>query len=178
MKLRLLATCLKHNDLSHFDSLHELLANDVEVECSRFVEDIEVLSLEFENRFKDFDRLKPNLYLYNNPMNVDVETQLSEFQLELCELQCDSLLLSRKNESEKRLWKLLSRDKFPKLKDFSLKMHSMFRSTYVCESTFSTMKHVKSRNKNRMANQTLDNGLRLSTTSIDIDIESIVSGKP
>ena len=72
---------MKNNDLSHFDFLHELLADDVEVECSRFVEDIEVLSHEFENRFKDFEKLKPNLYLHNNPMNVDVETQLSEFQL-------------------------------------------------------------------------------------------------
>ena len=51
MKLRLLATRLKNNYLSHFDSLHELLADDVKVECSRFVEDIEALSHEFENRF-------------------------------------------------------------------------------------------------------------------------------
>ena len=42
MKLRLLATCLKNNDLSHFVFLHELLADDVEAECSRFVEDNEV----------------------------------------------------------------------------------------------------------------------------------------
>ena len=167
MKLRLLATRLKNNGLSHFDSLHELLADDVKVECSRFVEDIEALSHEFENRFKDFDRLKPNLYLYNNPMDVDVETQLSEFQLELCELQCDPFLLSRKNETQKRFWKSVSKDKFHKLKDFALKMHSMFGSTYVLESTFSTMKLVQSRNKNRIINQTLDNCLRLSTTSID-----------
>ena len=156
MKLRLFATCLKNNDLLHFNSLHELLADVVEVECSRFVENIEALSLEFKNRFKDFDRLRANLYLYNNPMNVDVETQLSEFQLKLYELQCDPFLLSRKNETRKRFWKLVSKDKFPKLKDFALKMHSMFGSTYVCESTFSTMKLVKSRNRNRMANQTLD----------------------
>ena len=104
-----------------------------------------------------------------------MDTQLSEFQLELCELQCDPFLLSRKNETQKRLWKLVSKDKFPKLKDFALKMHSMFGSTYVCESTFSTMKLVKSRNKNRMVSRTQDNCLRLSTTSIDIDIETIVS---
>ena len=58
IKLHLFATCLKNDDLSHFDSLHELLADDVEVECSRFVEDIKALSHEFENRFKDFDGLK------------------------------------------------------------------------------------------------------------------------
>ena len=117
MKLRLFATCLKHNDFSHFDSLHELLADDVEVECSRFVEDIEASSYEFENRFKDFDRLKPNLYLCNNSMDFNVETQLPEFQLELGELQCDPFLLSRKNETQKRFWKLVSKDKFPKLKE-------------------------------------------------------------
>ena len=61
MKLHLFATCLKNNDLLHFDSLRKLLADDVEVECSCFVEDIEALSHEFEDRFQDFDRFKPNL---------------------------------------------------------------------------------------------------------------------
>ena len=41
MKLRLFATCLKN--LSQFDSLDELLADYVEVECSCFVKDIEAL---------------------------------------------------------------------------------------------------------------------------------------
>ena len=137
------------------------------------MEDIEALSHECENRFKDFDRLNPNLYLYSNSMDVNVEKQMSEFQLELCELQCDPFLHSRKNETYERLWKLVSKDKFPKLQDFALKMHSMFGSTYVGESrlTFSTVKLHKSRNRNRMANQ-LDNCLRLAITIIDIDMKS------
>jgi len=32
--------------------------------------------------------------------------------------------------------KLFSKSKFPKLKDFALKINSMCGSTYVCESTF------------------------------------------
>ena len=116
---------------------------------SSFVEDIEDLSHEFENTFKDFNRFTPNLYLYNNTMDVNVETQQPEFQLELCELQCDPFLLSRKNETQKRFWKLVSKDKFPKLKDFAPKMHSMFGSTYVCEVTFFTVQLVKSKNRNR-----------------------------
>ena len=132
MKLRLFATCLKNNDLSHFDSLHELLADDVEVECSCFMEGIEASSHKFENRFKDFDGIKPNISLYNNFMDVNVETQLPEFQLKLCELQCLPFLLSRKNETQEKFWKLVSKDKFPKLKDFAIKMHSLFGSTYVC----------------------------------------------
>ena len=52
MKLRLFAMYLKNNDLSHFDFLHELPANDVEVECSRFVEDIEfyLMSLRIDSK--------------------------------------------------------------------------------------------------------------------------------
>ena len=88
-----------------------------------------------------------------------METQLPEFQPKLSELQCDPFLLSRKNEIQERFWKLVSEDKFPKLKDFALNMHSMFGSKYVCESTFSTMQLVKSRNRNQMANQTLVNCL-------------------
>ena len=181
MKLRLFAKCLKNNDLSPFDFLHELLEDDVEVECSRFVEDIEALSHEFGNRFKDFDRLKPHLCLYNNSMEVNVETQLPQCQLELCELQCDPFLRSRKNQTQDRFWKLVSKDKFPKPKDFALKMNSMFGRTYsmwVCESTLSSMQLVKSRNRNQMVNQTLDNCLRFATTSFDIDIETAVSEKP
>jgi len=34
-------------------------------------------------------------------------------------------------------------------------MHSMFGNTYVCESTFSTMKQVKSKNRSLMADETL-----------------------
>ena len=148
MKQRLFAISLKNNDLSRFDSLHELLADDVEVDWSRIVKDIEALSHELENRFEDFDRSKRNLYLYSNPMDVNVETQLPEFQLELCELQCDPFLFSRKNEAYERFWKLVSKEKFSKLKDFALKIHLMFGSTYLCESTFCTMKLDKSRNKN------------------------------
>jgi len=51
----------------------------------------------------------------------------------------------------------------------------MFRNTYVCESTFSTMKQVKSQNKNR--SETLINSLQLATTNTGITEGTIVSEK-
>jgi len=75
------------------------VTDNFEVEWSRFVKEIETLSCEFENRFNDFDRLKLNIHLYNSLMDVSVETELPEFQLELCEFQCDPFLLSRKHET-------------------------------------------------------------------------------
>ena len=49
-------------------------------------------------RFADFDLLKTKLELFNNLMEVEIESQASCFQLELCELQADPFLLSKKNE--------------------------------------------------------------------------------
>jgi len=51
----------------------------------------------------------------------------------------------------------------------AIKMHSMFGSTYVCESTFSTIKQAESKNRNRMADKTLVDSLRIATIDIGID---------
>jgi len=40
--------------------------------------------------------------------------------------------------------KLVSKERFLKLKDFRLKMHLIFGNTCVCETAFHTMKQVKS----------------------------------
>jgi len=48
------------------------------------------------------------------------------------------------------------------VKDFALKMPSMFVSTYECESTFSTKKQVKSKTINRMTDETLDDSFGLA----------------
>jgi len=41
--------------------------------------------------------------------------------------------------------------------------------TYVCKSTVSKMKQVKSKNRNRMADETLDDSRRLANTGKSID---------
>jgi len=54
-------------------------------------------------------------------------------------------------------------------------MHLMFGCTSVCENSFSTMKQVKSENRNRMADETLDGTRRLATTNTSIKKGIIVS---
>jgi len=53
-------------------------------------------------------------------------------------------------------------------------------NTYVCESIFSTMKQVKFENRNRMADETLDDSLRLAATSTGIANvrEASITGNP
>ena len=64
------------------------------------------------------------------------------------------------------LLEISSKDRFPKLKDFTLKMHSMYGNTYVCDRTFSTMKQVKYENRNLLADETLGDSLWLAPLAL------------
>ena len=110
-------------------------------------------------------------------MEVDIESQTSCFQLELCELPADPFLLSKKNECYDIFLKLVSKEQFPCVRNFALKMCSMFGSTYICESIFSCMKQLKSDEWNRMSDEILDARLRLSTSKIEANIDNIVKPK-
>ena len=68
----------------------------------------------------------------------------------------------------------MSNEQFPVLREFALRMLSMFGSTYICESTFSVMKRLKSNARSRLADETLDARLRLATTDVDVDIERLI----
>uniref|UniRef100_A0A3Q3ISD0 HAT C-terminal dimerisation domain-containing protein n=1 Tax=Monopterus albus TaxID=43700 RepID=A0A3Q3ISD0_MONAL len=88
-----------------------------------------------------------------------VSEQPSELQLELCDLQSDPFFQARRNEKGNSFWKLLP---------------DMFGSTYICESSFLTMKHIKSKERNRLRDDTLFHLIRIGCTEFDIDIQSIV----
>ncbi|KAL4104943.1 hypothetical protein QTP88_020219 [Uroleucon formosanum] len=63
-------------------------------------------------------------------------------------------------------------------KDFALKMLSMFGTTYICECTFSNLKHIKSKERNRLRDETLGHLLRVSTTEIEVDFTKLSIEKP
>uniref|UniRef100_A0A673LB00 DUF4371 domain-containing protein n=1 Tax=Sinocyclocheilus rhinocerous TaxID=307959 RepID=A0A673LB00_9TELE len=98
---------------------------------------------------------------------------LSVSSLELCELQSDPFFQAKRNERGLEFWKLLPESCFP-LRDFALLMHSMFGSTYICESSLSTMKPIKSKERNRLTDDTLFQLLQVGCTNFEIYIESIV----
>ena len=176
-KLVLFKASLQKNDASHFPSCCELIGEGTKIDFCAFSAKIGEVTDEFNRRFADFDLLKTKLELFNNSMEVDIESQASCFQLELCELQADPFLLSKKNERYDVFWKLVSNEQFLCLRDFALKMCSMFGSTFICESIFSCMKRIKSDERSRMSDETVDARLRLSTSEIEANIDTIVKSK-
>ncbi|XP_042198919.1 general transcription factor II-I repeat domain-containing protein 2A-like [Callorhinchus milii] len=176
-KLELLNSSLLQNDLTHFPSCKELADELDEADFRSFSEIITELLDEFSARFADLEGLRASLQLFNNPMDVSIERQSKDLQMELCELQGDPFFLSRKNEIPEIFWKRIPKDCFPKLNDFALKMCSMFASTYISESTFSTMKQLKAKHHNKLDRDTLGCCLRLATTEFEVDILALVQEK-
>jgi len=68
-------------------------------------------------------------------------------------------------ETVKSFRKLVSKDRFPKLKDFVLEMRSTFGNTNMCGSTYifyDEASEIYSKNRNWMADETMDDSLRLA----------------
>ncbi|KAF0759342.1 general transcription factor II-I repeat domain-containing protein 2A-like, partial [Aphis craccivora] len=68
----------------------------------------------------------------------------------------------------------LCETKFSKIKYFAKKMLTIFRSTYICEQTFSLMKYRKSKYASRLTDGHLNAILRISTSKIKPAINKLV----
>ncbi|XP_078140529.1 general transcription factor II-I repeat domain-containing protein 2B-like [Centroberyx gerrardi] len=163
-------------NLTHFPACGELRKDIPECETTmhRYREAIETLQDQFNDRFQDFHDMRGTIQLFTDPLSAVVNDQPPKLQMELCELQGDAFFQMKRNERGVSFWILLPETRFPLLRDFALKQASMFGSTYICESNFSTMKHIKSKERNRLSDETLFHLMQLGCTGIDVDIPLIV----
>ena len=63
-------------------------------------------------------------------------------------------------------WKILN---YVNLRLLAAKIPSIFFTTYVCESTFSLMKNIKSRNRSHLLDESLEAELICSVTELEPD---------
>lgn len=164
---------LMKDELIHFPCCEELKTDFLSISFIHLSDFINNISNEFNVRFADFDNLKNDIILFNNPMIVAIDQQKVEYRMELCDLQADPFLIGR-TESGLKFFKLLSETSYPKLKDFSLKICSMFGSTYRCESAFSVMKQIKSKTRALMTDAALSHLMRIATSKISINISTLI----
>ena len=176
-KLRLLKIGLEKSDLTHFATCRKLV-EDFELtehpDFSKFSVDISDIMDQFSTRFQDFQKLEESLLLFTNPLTAEIDSQEPEFQMELCELQADMFLRTRR-ETGPDFFKLLRVERFPNLRKFGLKMTSMLGSMYMCESAFSTLNGIKNKYRTRLSESSLLHLMRLATTDFRIDISALVN---
>ena len=155
VKLRLWIKQLGKGNLAHFSTLKSL--RKVEAECLKeYTNLLSNLLQQFDVRFADFEVLEPQFRLFSMPFAVKIDTVAEELQMELVELQCDTVLKQKYAEVEiPEFYTFLSRERFPKLLSAAARIIAMFGSTYVCEQFFSSMKVNKTVLRSRLTDEHL-----------------------
>lgn len=172
-KLGLYRLDLSTNNLNFFDSCKMINSENLDTEFTEFIVILDDVIEQFKKRFEDFEEIRKLAPIFYNPMKCIIHLQPLCYQLELCELQSDPILQIH-DVTGIDFWKLVPIEKYPILRDGVLRIYSMFGSTYLCESTFSIMSHIKSKNRNRLTDDNLQSLLRVTTTNIPIEISEVV----
>lgn len=60
------------------------------------------------------------------------------------------------------------------MRDFGLKMYSIFDSSYLCESVFSSIKQIKSKEGSTLQDSILTSLMRIATSLIQVNLEELV----
>lgn len=180
VKLGLLIKQVKEENFCHLPTTQNLLAEKplVAFPNKTCVDSLEKLQKEFQLRFKELHLHEQDIQLFRNPFSIDIENVDAIYQMELAELQnCDSLKDAFKSSSLHKFYASLPSETYPNLRNPALKMATIFGSTYVCEQTFSRMKHLKSPTRSRLTDAHLHHLLRLAVTNMEPDIDYLISQK-
>jgi hypothetical protein len=176
-KLLLWRNQLTANNVSHFKHL----AKENALTAGKYVKYIDMLIEEFDMRFKMFKNEKTACFLkmFSSPFNIDVNLIPEMFQMEVINIQSNSdlknVFFSVGIHDFYRLY--VNSESFPLLIQNAKQMMSLFGSTYVCEQIFSSMNIIKNDFRSRIGDVRLESCIRVATSSIDVDMDALVSKK-
>ena len=171
-KLRVYIEQFEQNDYINFTKFSTCQMPD-EFSPLFYIEILDKLIEEFDTRFNNvqFKLLQSASKFIEAPYNCTLEElkQLSEqfngnyklLQNELIELQSET---EKHGLSVIEFWKTI---KYENLRKISLQVLSCFSSTYCCESTFSSMKILKSKLRTSLLDDSFESQLVCAVTSIE-----------
>ncbi|XP_065642369.1 general transcription factor II-I repeat domain-containing protein 2-like [Hydra vulgaris] len=91
-KLLLWEHQIEQENLVHFETFKSMKLQDPNFMFSSYSKNINNIKQDFEVRFQDFKKCEPKFALFTSPFNFDIEKKEEDLQMELIELQCDSVL--------------------------------------------------------------------------------------
>ncbi|CAB3237252.1 unnamed protein product [Arctia plantaginis] len=171
-KLTLFRSQLTSGNYNHFPSYKKMAEkfNKTAINFS-YVEKLDILIQSFQDRFSDFKKVKPLLDIFSNPFTISVENAPESMQLEIIDIHNDQDLRNRFNEGDLlNFYRCIDKNTYKELRINALKCASLFGSTYICEQTFSILNINKTKNRNRLANESLEAVLRVATSKFEPNI--------
>lgn len=153
------------------ECFHEFTDKD---KLNEYVNVLEDILANYNNRFYDFLKIKDLIELHDNPMLCNIDNQKSDIREEIIKMRTD---LNLPLASGIQFWKNVNEDIYFKTKNEILKLYSMFGSTYICESSFSFLKLIKSKSRSRLTDEHLENLLRIKCCPYEIDIDDVMKNE-
>ena len=186
-KMQHLTSKLHRHDLANFKNLAAELETQTQscaqLDSARYINQIDNCLSEFHRRFQDFALLVPVATFMCYPFQEDVvvvslaskittlfHLSSSEVEDKILTLQAD---LQIKARAHGQFWNLLIEDKYRNIRKCATFLSALFGSTYLCESAFSYMKIIKSKNRSIMTDEHLEVCLRLAISSYCPDNASL-----
>lgn len=167
-KLVVLQSSLYAGDLQYFECCKQIPGVPKE-DFIHFYDHIGQIIDEFNERFLEFDKIRPMMNLFFKPFQCKIDSVPDFLKLEFCDLKNDVLRFSEKEGVE--FWKDVSQEKYPRIHEEFLKISSMFGSTWICEYCFSKMKSIKTSSRNRLLDSNLEYSMRIASTDVVIDFD-------
>lgn len=160
-------------DMFHFFSqfLQEVHINECELK-NIIVEHLTGLIAAFDKYFPEEEDIRHGNMWILNPF-IEQDTNLSGLEKEkLIDLSCDSVTkLVFQTKSVTQFWVTI-KDEYPELHENALRILLPFASTYLCESAFSAMACIKTKERNRLD---LNPALRLALTNITPRMDKLLN---
>uniref|UniRef100_A0A3B4ZTM8 HAT C-terminal dimerisation domain-containing protein n=1 Tax=Stegastes partitus TaxID=144197 RepID=A0A3B4ZTM8_9TELE len=144
------------------------------------------LASEFSGRFNDLQAIMPMIKMVENPYNADVRdlsqhcvrfgVSKEKSEEELTELR-NKYALKQKHldESVATFWMQFIPATYSTITLCARKILTCFGSTYVCESGFSTMGVIKSKQRNSLSDEHLCDCLLAATSTYQPDLRPVQS---
>ena len=185
-KLELLDMDISSGRLLHFSTLKKLGSGKVNELMTDFIKQLQD---NFTSRFDDYFIPKELIAFVREPLQVkpggDFSSQAREMipsidqaalEMELINFQSTSVVSDAlKNADSKTAFWLSCSEEYSNIKILAFYVLTMFPSTYVCESAFSSMNAIKTHERNRLTNKNLENCLRIKLTSISPDFRGLAT---
>lgn len=160
----------------HFPTLRSVPVSSTALAGMRRL--LKSLAENFKERFNNFKIPKELLLFVRNPFAVDVSgpcpaeakavmpgVDEAAFQLELVQIQSSDVLKAKLSEDGPCQFWAHSTHQFHHCRALAIYLLTMFGSTYICESGFSTMNSIKNQQRNRLTDDHLNHCMQLALTS-------------
>ncbi|CAB1329235.1 unnamed protein product [Coregonus sp. 'balchen'] len=182
-----------HGRKLHFPCLREHCEKNKMQEDPAMKDFVSKLAENFKERFESSPKLSADILLFvRQPFSVSADGQWTAeakklvpsideaaLQMEILEMGTSDLLKAQhKDALVSDFWiNVVPQARFKNTRDIAMLLLTMFPSTYICESAFSSMNAIKSQDRNRLSDSHLGQCLRIATTEYKPDIRKVASSR-